>query len=105
MSDLKKYQKWEGDYLLHQDNKRNVDEIYIDLERSFMKVYLIRYGEVNHNLYGLYNREDEDLNETGMKQAINSIKKHFNIFACTILNSCIIIPIFFSICYFNRMSI
>lgn len=34
-----------------------------------MKVYLIRHGEVNHNLYGLYNREDEDLNETGMKQA------------------------------------
>lgn len=29
-----------------------------------MKVYLIRHGEVNHNLYGLYNREDEDLNET-----------------------------------------
>ncbi len=33
-----------------------------------MKIYLVRHGEVNHNLYGLYNREDEDLNETGIKQ-------------------------------------
>ena len=34
-----------------------------------MKIYLVRHGEVNHNLYKLYNREDEDLNETGIKQA------------------------------------
>ena len=34
-----------------------------------MKIYLVRHGEVNHNLYGLYSREDEDLNETGIKQA------------------------------------
>ena len=34
-----------------------------------MKVYLVRHGEVNHNLYKLYNREDEELNETGIKQA------------------------------------
>ena len=34
-----------------------------------MKVYLVRHGEVNHNLYKLYNREDEYLNETGIKQA------------------------------------
>lgn len=34
-----------------------------------MKIYLVRHGEVNHNLYGLYNREDEDLNATGIKQA------------------------------------
>jgi broad specificity phosphatase PhoE len=33
-----------------------------------MKIYLVRHGEVNHNLYGLYNREDEDLNATGIKQ-------------------------------------
>lgn len=33
-----------------------------------MKIYLVRHGEVNHNLYGLYNREDENLNETGIKQ-------------------------------------
>lgn len=34
-----------------------------------MKIYLIRHGQVNHNLYKKYNREDEDLNETGIKQA------------------------------------
>ena len=34
-----------------------------------MKIYLVRYGEVNHNLYKLYNREDEDLNETGISEA------------------------------------
>lgn len=34
-----------------------------------MKLYVIRHGQVNHNLLGLYNREDEDLNETGIKQA------------------------------------
>lgn len=34
-----------------------------------MKIYLVRHGEVDHNLYGLYNREDEDLNEKGIKQA------------------------------------
>ena len=33
-----------------------------------MKIYLIRHGEVNHNLYKVYNPEDEDLNETGIKQ-------------------------------------
>lgn len=34
-----------------------------------MKIYLVRHGQVNHNLYQHYNREDEDLNETGIKQA------------------------------------
>ena len=34
-----------------------------------MKIYLVRHGETNHNLYKLYNREDEDLNEAGIKQA------------------------------------
>lgn len=34
-----------------------------------MKIYLVRHGQVNHNLYKKYNREDEDLNETGIKQA------------------------------------
>lgn len=33
-----------------------------------MKLYLVRHGEVNHNLYELYNREDEDLNETGIRR-------------------------------------
>lgn len=44
-----------------------------------MKIYLVRHGEVNHNLYGLYNREDEDLNETGIKQAEQLREKIKNI--------------------------
>lgn len=36
-----------------------------------MKIYLIRHGEVNHNLYKTYNRENEDLNDTGIKQALD----------------------------------
>ncbi len=40
-----------------------------------MKLYLVRHGEVNHNLYSLHNREDEDLNETGIKQAKELRKK------------------------------
>ena len=40
-----------------------------------MKIYLVRHGEVNHNLYKLYNREDEDLNETGIEQAKELIGK------------------------------
>ena len=34
-----------------------------------MKIFLVRHGEVNHNLYKMYSNEDEDLNETGIKQA------------------------------------
>lgn len=34
-----------------------------------MKIFIVRHGQVNHNLLRLYNREDEDLNETGLKQA------------------------------------
>lgn len=34
-----------------------------------MKIYLVRHGEVNHNLYKMYSNEDEDLNETGIEQA------------------------------------
>ena len=34
-----------------------------------MKIYIARHGEVNHNLYKLYNNEDEDLNENGLNQA------------------------------------
>ena len=44
-----------------------------------MKIYLIRHGEVNHNLHRLYNREDEDLNETGIKQAEKLKEKIKNI--------------------------
>ena len=34
-----------------------------------MKVYIVRHGEVNHNVLGLYNNENEDLNSTGIEQA------------------------------------
>ena len=44
-----------------------------------MRVYLVRHGEVNHNLYKLYNREDEYLNETGIKQAEELREKIKNI--------------------------
>ena len=40
-----------------------------------MKIYLVRHGQVNHNLYKKYSTEDEDLNETGVKQAIILRKK------------------------------
>lgn len=44
-----------------------------------MKIYLIRHGEVNHNLHRLYNREDEDLNKTGIKQVEELKEKIKNI--------------------------
>lgn len=34
-----------------------------------MKIYLVRHGQVNHNLYKIYSREDEDLNLVGIQQA------------------------------------
>ena len=34
-----------------------------------MKIFLVRHGEVDHNLYKMYSNVDEDLNETGIKQA------------------------------------
>lgn len=39
-----------------------------------MKVYIVRHGQVNHNLYGVYSNEDEDLNDNGIKQA-NELKE------------------------------
>ena len=44
-----------------------------------MKIYLIRHGEVNHNLYKIYSNKDEDLNETGIKQAEKLKEKIENI--------------------------
>jgi len=35
-----------------------------------LKVYIVRHGEVNHNLYKIYSNENEDLNETGINQAL-----------------------------------
>lgn len=37
---------------------------------EIMKVYIVRHGEVNHNLYKIYSNENEDLNETGINQAL-----------------------------------
>ena len=34
-----------------------------------MKIYIVRHGEVNHNLLKIYSNEDEDLNSKGIKQA------------------------------------
>lgn len=34
-----------------------------------MKVYIVRHGQVPHNVLGKYNTEDEDLTEIGIKQA------------------------------------
>jgi Fructose-2,6-bisphosphatase len=34
-----------------------------------MKLYIVRHGQVDHNLHKKYNREDEDLNATGIKEA------------------------------------
>ncbi len=36
-----------------------------------MKIYLTRHGEVNHNLYGIYCNQDEDLNYMGLAQAFS----------------------------------
>ena len=34
-----------------------------------MKIYIVRHGQVDHNLHKQYNNEDEDLNATGIKEA------------------------------------
>lgn len=39
-----------------------------------MKVYIVRHGEVNHNLYKIYSNIDEGLNDTGIKEA-NELKE------------------------------
>lgn len=44
-----------------------------------MNLYIVRHGEVNHNLLKIYNNEDEDLNETGIKQAEELSKEIENI--------------------------
>lgn len=39
-----------------------------------MKVYIVRHGEVPHNVLKQYNSVDEDLNEVGVLQA-NTLKE------------------------------
>lgn len=34
-----------------------------------MKIYIVRHGEVNHNVNKIYSNLNEDLNENGIKQA------------------------------------
>ena len=40
-----------------------------------MKIYIVRHGQVNHNLYKIYDNIDEDLNENGLNQAKELRKK------------------------------
>ena len=35
-----------------------------------MNLYVVRHGEVEHNRLGYYSNQDEDLNENGIKQAL-----------------------------------
>ena len=44
-----------------------------------MKVYIVRHGQVPHNVLKMYNNENEDLNETGIKQAEDLKKKIENL--------------------------
>lgn len=44
-----------------------------------MKIHLIRHGEVNHNLYGIYCKKDEKLNYMGLAQAFSLGEKLKNI--------------------------
>lgn len=41
----------------------------IYIEGKFMKVYIVRHGQVPHNAIGQYNANDEDLTKLGIKQA------------------------------------
>lgn len=52
-----------------------------------MKLYIIRHGEVNSNLYKIYNRNEEDLNETGIIQAEEIREKIKNIKYDVIISS------------------
>ena len=57
-----------------------VHPIFLLRERNdTMKIHLIRHGQVNHNLYGIYSNVDEDLNETGITQALTLKEKVNNI--------------------------
>lgn len=52
-----------------------------------MKIYIVRHGEVNHNLYKQYNGKDEDLNATGIIQAEELSKQIANLKYDVILSS------------------
>lgn len=44
-----------------------------------MKVYIVRHGQVDHNLHGIYSSQNEDLNENGIKQVYELREKIKNI--------------------------
>ena len=44
-----------------------------------MKLYIVRHGEVNHNLLKTYSNENEDLNSTGIMQAEKLKNKMMNL--------------------------
>ena len=52
-----------------------------------MKIYLVRHGQVNHNLRRIYSREDEDLNETGISEAYELKENISNISYDVIISS------------------
>ena len=52
-----------------------------------LKIYLVRHGQVNHNLKKIYSNEDEDLNETGIKEAYELREKLENISCDVIISS------------------
>ena len=52
-----------------------------------LKIYLVRHGQVNHNLMKIYSNEDEDLNETGIKEAYELREKLENISYDVIISS------------------
>jgi len=58
----------------------NMPTHFILIERSDnMKIYLVRHGQCESNVIGRYNFKDEDINETGIKQAIDLREKINNI--------------------------
>lgn len=46
-----------------------ISEFYYEGRGDYMKIYLVRHGEVLHNKLKQYNNQDEDLTEFGIEQA------------------------------------
>lgn len=44
-----------------------------------MKIYIVRHGQVSHNVHKIYNNEDEDLTDVGILQAIELKRKIYDI--------------------------
>ena len=52
-----------------------------------MKLYVVRHGEVNHNLLKIYSNQDEDLNDNGVNQAEELKNEIFNLDYDVIISS------------------